>query len=137
MSRKIRNIAEKRQEKADSLSLKLGTLVDSLSALQELSRHPMPAKNTFQVAKILRVVNAEYSLYEEARKSLLEKYGSLDEVKNAYEIKPENRDALQKEYDELREQEIVLQVSPLKLDLIAHAPMSAASMLALEWLIVE
>ena len=56
------------------IEITLSQLIDSVSVMQELAKKPMKTKAAFQVARLLREVEKEYTLFQEARKNLIEKY---------------------------------------------------------------
>lgn len=60
--------------------MKLARLVDERlhSALAKLSKEALPLKVAFKLKGIIKIVNEEYSKYEEVRKEALSKHGEKD-----------------------------------------------------------
>jgi hypothetical protein len=108
-----------------------------LPALNQLGQQPLQAKVTFQIARILRVVDNELEAFRKARISLCEKYGALNAETQSYDIRDEEKAQFDKEYDELRDTDIILNIPRLRLGMIETASLTGAAMMALDWLIVE
>jgi hypothetical protein len=139
MSSKIRSIKQARAQKPKPgvIKVKLSTVVDSVGALQHLAQQPMAARFTYTLSKALRAVQEEVQAFEAARKSLNEKYGTLNAEMNKYDIREEDVAKWEAEYQGLLDTEVDLAIMPVRLEQIGNALMSAAAMFALEWLIVE
>lgn len=120
------------------LEVKLAQLVASAPALGRLCAEKAPARITFTLARVTKSINSELETYEKTRMSLLEKYGTLSEDKSHYKFESrEQSEKFELELKELLETPVSLQHSPLALDQLETVSVSAADLMALDWLIVE
>jgi hypothetical protein len=140
MTSKVREFKKKVQEKVRAgypVEVKLGTLIDSLPALNQLALQPLPAKVTFQIGKLLKAVYAEVEVYENARTSACQQHGELNKETNRYDIRETEKAEFDKQITELRGVNVKMNFSPLKIESLDGATLSGAAMLALDWLIIE
>lgn len=99
-------------------SVKIKDLIDANlgNALSVLSQKEVDAKTAFKIAEILEEKKRHMLVFEAARKSLLDRFGSkgedgqllLNEARTEYVIPEEVRDEYQKEHDDLLEVEVLV-----------------------------
>lgn len=116
----------------------LGTLVSSMDSLRRLSAEPLPARTAFDVAKVLRAVEAELKEYAKVRQQIFEQNGCrLTEDKSQYIIPEEAQDIVQHELNELHAAEVDIPHEPIQVEALEKARLSASDMLVLAWLLSE
>jgi hypothetical protein len=135
MSSKVREM--KQHKKAGQIELTLGALLNSQAALSSLAGLRVPIQATFKLAKVAKAVNSELQTFEETRRGLCERLGKIRADKSEYEIPPENREEFEVEFKTLLDTPVELPGSPLRSAELGKVELSAADLLALEWLIVE
>lgn len=92
------------------IQIKLRDILDSIPTFQKIATQEMSAKNSFLIAKILREVEKEITLYNNVRIETIKKYcnGELQTNKNGEIIIPEDKQAiLQEELNKLLEETTV------------------------------
>lgn len=92
------------------------TIKSILSATDTLSRlvkQTLPVKQSYKLAKLIKAVDAEISVYDSERIKLCERYGTLNKEKNNYEIN--DRDSFNEEIKELQSQEVELDIKPVEI----------------------
>lgn len=102
-------------------------------ALQKLSAASFPAKEAFALAKALAKLrsNADVIATDEARRACATRHGK-DNGQGQTVVPPENFAAFIAEYEPIASQEIELDIEPLPLSILDHAPeMTPEDMLAL------
>ena len=84
-------------------------------SLQKLIAQDVPIKIAFKVGKIIKVLDSEYTVFEESKKKLFEKHGEENIEKNL-EVKPENMKVFTKELNELLSIEVDIDIEKIKLE---------------------
>ena len=64
----------------------LKSILNAREAAKKLSQQELPVKESYRVAKLIKAMNAEITIYDEARIRLCERYGELAENKREYKI---------------------------------------------------
>ena len=115
------------------MKVKLAQVVGSVEPLGKLMSNPMPAATAFRCAKVLKAVQSELETYDEARKTLIEKYGEDGEMK------PESKDwdKFIKEMNTLLDEEINVNGKKIKADSLSKIEVAPTDLLSLDWLIKE
>jgi hypothetical protein len=120
------------------MKLTLHKLVASSPALAELaSDTKLPVRTSYWAGKVLRKANAELQDYNETRIKLCEQFGTVSADGRKYEFSDDKLPEFQKQVSELLDTEIELPGEPFTLDKLGEATLSPASMMQLDWLIVE
>lgn len=91
----------------------LKNLIMAKDALQKLAEQPLPVKQSYRLSKIIKAVKPELEVFESERIKICEKFGTLNESKNSYNITDE--ESFKKEYEELVSQPVELDFKPLNL----------------------
>lgn len=68
------------------IKTKLHSIVNAREAMRKLAGQELPVQESYRVAKLIKAMNAEIAIYDEARIKLCEKYGELAENKREYTI---------------------------------------------------
>lgn len=117
------------------IKVELQNLLDSMPIFQELISQKLAARTAFKVNKIVKAINKEYELFDETRRTIIEKYGDRDEngeIKSDengnLQIKKDQTDEFVHELQELLTTEIELNVSPLFIEEIEDATFTPAQM---------
>ena len=61
------------------IEVQVKDIVNSIDTLREVVQRPLKARTAFNVAKLIRSIDAEYELYNAERDKLIRKYGNKDE----------------------------------------------------------
>lgn len=120
------------------IEITLSELMDSASVMQELAKKPMKTKAAFQTARMMREIEKEYSLFQESRKGLIDKYAEKDENgepktdENGNYTVPKNRiEDFNKELKEMLDQTLSLNVEPISIEDLGEADFTPAEMMLL------
>ncbi len=121
------------------IEVSLTELIDSISVMQELGQKPMKPKVAFQVARLLREIEKEYSLFQNQRTELINKYGARDETgelkrddKGNYSVDRENIEAFNTDLKELLNQTLTLNVEAIMLNDLGEINITPNEMLLLQ-----
>lgn len=120
------------------IEITLSELMDSASVMQELAKKPMKTKAAFQTARLMREIEKEYSLFQESRKGLIDKYADKDEngepkadENGNYTVPKENIEEFNKELKEMLDQTLSLNVEPISIEDLGDADFTPADMMLL------
>lgn len=108
------------------IELTVRELIESIPALQEINNKEMPAKVAYQFARIIREVDKENQIFQEARRKLIDKYGVKDEdgklvedEKGNISIANDKIDEFNKEVNDLLEEKISLNCSTISVEMLS------------------
>lgn len=124
------------------MKVKIADIINGTEVLRKLSQADFKAKTAWQIARLLKAAETEVQGFQEARDSLVNKYGEknengelvVDEKKN-YKFEPENLEAFVAEFNDLVESEVEINANKLKLEQILEsekADFTPSDMVALE-----
>lgn len=111
-------------------------LDESIEALRRLSQQPFSAATSFQIARILRLVEPEAQTYKQTHRELVLKYGEK-RPDGTTAVTPENRNAFEDEWQPVLACELKLDIRPLSISLLDDVPIMPADLVVLDWLITE
>lgn len=117
--------------------MKLKQLIDAQDALHRLANAPLPAAVAFRLKRVLRVVQPELQTYEEARVKLASSLGKLSEDGSQYIVPPNKRQEFNEQLEALWDEAVTLNTQPLRIEDLGDTAVTAADLLALEWLFVD
>lgn len=116
--------------------MKLKQLIDAESALHRLMNTPLPAAVAFRIQRVIRVVQPELQSYEEQRLKLVHELGEKGEDGRTI-VTPENMPAFNEQLEALWAEEVELHYKPLPIKDLGNTAVTAADLLALDWLFVD
>lgn len=126
------------------IEVRLGTILDSMNILKELVDKELKGRTAFQVGKLIKKIDEEFSLFNETREKLIEKYAAKDEndeyildSNNSYTFKDDNYNKFIEEINTLLNTTVTIEASPIKLDDIAELEFTPAQMVSMEAFIEE
>ena len=126
------------------IKIKMKNLLDSTNILKELSTKELNGRAAYKLGKIIRKVDDEFALFNEAREKLIKQYAATDEngeyklnSRNEYTFEGDNMQKFVKEINELTGMMVEIDASPIKLDDIAELRFTPAQMVQLEAFIEE
>lgn len=119
------------------------TTVSSLLAikpvLQQLANTELPARDSFTVLRMLKVIDKEYETIEATQRKMLEAYGDRDESGNykfdghgGIMIKEESAELFATEMDQLLSTQVNLGINPIKIDLLDKLQLTPNQLLKME-----
>jgi hypothetical protein len=116
--------------------MKLGQVVSSISALNNLASEKMKAKQAYRVSRVLMEANGHLDSFNSARDKAIEKYGEKNDDGNiAVDQKSKGFKKFTDELNALFDEEIEMKFNKIKLKEIGNLEVSVADMVALDWLI--
>ena len=121
------------------MKVKLLQIVNSVEALNKLAQQPMKAVTSFEVAKNLKNISDELSIYEKARVDLIRKFGKKDKD-GVVGIAPDTKGMkdFQKELGDLLNIEVDLNgFKQIKLKHLSKCELTPIEMSSLEFAIQE
>lgn len=104
-------------------------ILDVRETLSRLAEKALPVKQSYRLAKLVKAVNNELSIYEGERIKLCEKYGTLDKDNGVYKFEGENREKFNADINVLLSQEVELDVKPID---ISNLELSAQDIINIE-----
>ena len=115
------------------MKVKLGQIVNSQTALQDLGSKQLIAKSAFQIRRVLKVVGEQLEIYQVTHTDLIKKHGV--QQGESWTVPPEKFPAFYAELNPLLESEIELTIDKLPFSTIEDVKISGGNLLLLEWLI--
>lgn len=126
------------------IQVKLNTILESMDTLKELAQKELRGRTAYQVGKLIKKIDEEFSLFNETREKLIRKYAAVDEdgefilnENNAYTFKDNNYNLFMDEINSLVGTEISIDASPIQLDDISDLQFTPAQMVQLDPFIEE
>ena len=126
------------------INVKLSIILDSVNILKDLSNKELKGRTAYQVGKLIKKVDEEFTLFNETREKLIHKYAATDEKgefildeNNSYTFKDDNFNLFMDEINTLIGTEVTIDASPIKLDDISDLEFTPAQMVMLEPFIEE
>lgn len=126
------------------IQVKLNTILESMDTLKELAQKELKGRTAYQVGKLIKKIDEEFSLFNETREKLIRKYAAVDEngefilnENNAYTFKDNNYNLFMDEINSLVGTEISIDASPIPLDDISELQFTPAQMVQLDPFIEE
>ena len=127
------------------IELKLRDLLDSMNVLRELGQKQLKGRTAYTVAKILRQVENEFSLFNETRQKLVNQYGAKDEngnlkinpETNEYIFEDENVEIVMNEINTMLDSNVSLNANKIKLSDIEDLDFAPAEMAMIDSYIEE
>lgn len=117
----------------------VSALITIKPVLQQLANTEMPAKDSFTVLRLLKIIDKEYETIETTQRKMLETYGERDSVGNfmpdghgGVVIKSDNAQAFSEEMEQFLKTVIKLETAPLKLDLLDKLQLTPNQLLKME-----
>ena len=96
------------------MNIKLIQILSARDTLSRLGERTLPVKQSYRLAKLIKAINNEMSVYEGERIKLCEKYGTLSEDKTKYDI--HDMEGFNRDSEELLNQEIELEAKPIDIN---------------------
>lgn len=96
------------------MNVKLIQILSARDTLSRLGERTLPVKQSYRLAKLIKAINNEMSVYEGERIKLCEKYGTLSEDKTKYDI--HDMESFSRDSEELLNQEIELEAKPIDIN---------------------
>ena len=116
--------------------MKLGQVVSSVSALNNLASEKMKAKQAYRISRVLMEANSHLESFNGAREKAIEEYGEKDDDGNmAIDQDSKNFKKFTDEINALLDEEVEMKFNKIKLKEISSLEVSVADMVALDWLI--
>ena len=116
--------------------MRLGELVASFNALNNLSQGKMKAKQAYRLSRVLMEASSHYESFNDIREKAVAKFGKKNEDGN-YEVDPKSKDfkKFDAEMSALLDEEVDMKFDRIKLSEIGNIEVTVADMVALDWLI--
>jgi hypothetical protein len=64
------------------MQITIADLINAKPAIEKLTQQNLPARKSFQITKLMKVLNDEFTTFETCRVELVKKYGTLNEEGN-------------------------------------------------------
>lgn len=93
------------------MNVKLIQILTARDTLSRLAERTLPVKQSYRLAKLIKAINGEMSVYEGERIKLCEKYGTLNKDEKKYDI--HDMEGFNRDSEELLNQEIELEAKPI------------------------
>lgn len=93
------------------MNVKLIQILSARETLSRLGEQTLPVKQSYRLAKLIKAINGEMSVYEGERIKLCEKYGTVNKDEKKYDI--HDMEGFKRDSEELLNQEIELEAKPI------------------------
>jgi hypothetical protein len=118
------------------MKVTLGEIKNSEGALSTLLNKPLPVGLSYQLSKLVPVINNELQLIEETRLKLVAKYA--DKKKDAdgnLKVAEKNLPKFYNEIGELYRTETEIPIQPIQVNKLGNVTLSAVEIDSLKWLL--
>lgn len=115
--------------------IKIDTLLNSVSAIKELTDKDVPIKTGVALTKAVREIQEYIDVYEKKNKALYEKYGELDEETQQIAITDDNIEVFKEEYTTLKDEELDIDIQRINIDDFGDISVKTSTLLLLEWML--
>lgn len=126
------------------MTITLQNILEAQGTMQNLSTKVLRGRTAYQVARLLKRLDAELSTYNDTRLKLIEQYAKKKDdgnyelnEQNEYQFTQENMQAYMNEINNLLQEKIEIDANPLKLDDLLDLEFTPTEMVALEPFIEE
>lgn len=117
----------------------VSSLITIKPVLQQLANTEMPARDSFTVLRLLKIIDKEYETIEATQRKMLETHGERDESGNFMPdgyggviIKSDSTKAFADEMDQLLKTKVALEATPLKLEMLDKLKLTPNQLLKME-----
>ena len=118
------------------MKLKLGTIVNSKEAFQELLKEKLPIRKAFKIKEVLKLIEPKFETYEDLRsKLIMDKYGIQKGESGNWKVKESMTKEFYSELQELQSEDVELDIVKIKLPDDDNIKITPANMYLLEWII--
>ena len=114
----------------------LAELINMKPAIQKLVVKELPAKLSYRLAKLVRLLEPEYVSYEETRRKLVEKYGDKTEDGNIT-VPQDKLEVFMNELNGVLKEEVEFSYIPFSIDEIEKVELSVQDIVSIEKLLIE
>ena len=76
-------------------------IINSQEAVNKIADKPLPVKISYRLAKLIKSIESELEVFEGERKKLLERYGTINEEKQCYNIPNDKTEKFNAEFSQL------------------------------------
>lgn len=109
------------------MNIKLIQILTARDTLSRLAERTLPVRQSYRLAKLIKAINGEMSVYERERIKLCEKHGTLNKDEKKYDI--HDIEGFNRDSEELLNQEIELEAKPVD---ISGLELSAQDIIKIE-----
>jgi len=113
--------------------MKLSTLIQSKDAISKIGQLKLRAKLAYDIAKIIKQVEEEFTNFDKIRIKKIQDYGNKKKD-GTFEIKNEKTEIFSNEIQELLDSEIDLKFNQLHISELGDLEIEAQTLMALDWL---
>jgi hypothetical protein len=117
----------------------VSSLITIKPVLQQLANTEMPARDSFTVLRLLKIIDKEYETIEATQRKMLETHGERDESGNFMPdgyggviIKSDSTKAFADEMEQLLKTKVTLEATPLKLEMLDKLKLTPNQLLKME-----
>lgn len=117
----------------------VAALITIKPVLQQLANTELPARDSFAVLRMLKVIDKEYETIEATQRKMVEAYGDRDELGNykfdnrgGIIIKEESAQTFSAEMEQLLNTPVNLEINPLKIDVLDKLQFTPTQLLKME-----
>lgn len=117
----------------------VSSLITIKPVLQQLANTEMPARDSFTVLRLLKIIDKEYETIEATQRKMLETHGERDESGNFMPdgyggviIKSDSTKDFADEMEQLLKTKVALEATPLKLEMLDKLKLTPNQLLKME-----
>lgn len=114
------------------MKVKFSDILEANGALSKLSQERLPVGQSVSLARLIRTLNDEMTLFNDQRERICKQYGEYKEDSGGYEIPKGNLPMFRKDFDELINSEVETGTDKIKITLQKGSTIEAAVILGCE-----
>lgn len=114
------------------MKVKFSDILEASEHMGKLSRERLPVGQSISLARLIKRLNEEMTIFSQQREKLLIQYGELNEEEGTYLVEKDNAEAFREDYDELLKSEVETGTEKLKITLQKDSSIEALVLLGCE-----
>ena len=127
-----------RNKRRTNMKVKLDQMLNSVEALAELTSTKLPSKPAYRVARITNKIEAELKLFNEQRSKIVLELGTpSEENEDQFTFTPENSIKFNEQISDLLNEEVEIDVPTISINELGSAEIKPATMMILDWMLVD
>ena len=113
------------------MKVKFSDILEANGALSKLSQERLPVGQSVSLARLIRTLNEEMTLFNDQRERICKQYGEFKENEGGYEIPKDKLPEFRRDFDELMASEVEVP-DKIKITLQKGSTIEAAVILGCE-----
>ena len=109
-------------------------VINSIDTLKYLIEQDVKVKTAVKLKHFINEVDNIYSIYEDKRKKLVQKYGEQDEQGKS-SVTDENKEIFMKEIKQVMDEEVNIDLEKINIDELDKIDIKTSNLITIEWML--